>query len=313
MNKAKEKLLERHLYPDGSRDTTAPRQFPPSLLDSNVTKRNEALKLIYKAQEKFDTSPTYKQTNIKIIKINNLIQYYRYEFPLTIRIKEIKKRKPFEDPFKRKTKRSKEYRKRTAVRATNNLIRLVQGNFGDNPHTKFLTLTLNDHNSFDITNVEVCHDKMGAFLKAMRKQYGKFKYVWVVEFQKRGAVHYHLVVDFPFLDKETIAQYWGFGFIKIERVYTLDHVGQYLAKYMIKNALDKRLVGHRSYATSRNLDRPKIYYSDEAEYILDELGAHGIESTFNSKFVSKRNGQVYFFEYNGYHNPPAGKSDAHDE
>jgi hypothetical protein len=45
------------------------------------------------------------------------------------------------------------------------------------------------------------------------------KYVSVVEFQKRGAVHYHAVFfNLPFIVNDELAAIWSHGFIKINAI-----------------------------------------------------------------------------------------------
>ncbi|WP_452176556.1 rolling circle replication-associated protein, partial [Kordiimonas lipolytica] len=42
----------------------------------------------------------------------------------------------------------------------------------------------------------------------------KLKYSCVVEFQKRGAVHYHLLAyNLPFIENSKLAEIWGHGFV----------------------------------------------------------------------------------------------------
>ncbi|GAI10009.1 unnamed protein product, partial [marine sediment metagenome] len=43
----------------------------------------------------------------------------------------------------------------------------------------------------DITNRE-----FKKFIQRLRYQYGDFKYMAVIEFQDRGAIHYHMISDF---------------------------------------------------------------------------------------------------------------------
>lgn len=53
-----------------------------------------------------------------------------------------------------------------------------------------------------------------AHLRAMRarleRKFGKLRVVWRLEFQKRGAPHYHLVIfDAPFLDAQYLSKVWA--------------------------------------------------------------------------------------------------------
>lgn len=38
------------------------------------------------------------------------------------------------------------------------------------------------------------------------------------EFQKRGAIHYHLLCNLPFVSSKELAEIWTHGFIKIKKI-----------------------------------------------------------------------------------------------
>ena len=83
------------------------------------------------------------------------------------------------------------------------------------------------------------------FLKSCREWFRqrdrKFYYCWVAELQKRGAVHYHVVVWMPKgyrLPKPDKRGWWPHGLTKIEAAR--NPVG-YIAKYVSKETLSARL------------------------------------------------------------------------
>ena len=82
----------------------------------------------------------------------------------------------------------------------------------------------------------------------MKYNYDSFKYLAVVEFQKRGAIHYHMLSDFGYIEQKELEKIWGNGFVWIRDLLTgnngkpVDNVGAYLVKYMNKNIIDKRLI-----------------------------------------------------------------------
>jgi len=54
------------------------------------------------------------------------------------------------------------------------------------------------------------------FIDRFKKKVGNYKCFWWPELQRRGAIHYHLlVVDCPFLEPERVAELWGRGFVKL--------------------------------------------------------------------------------------------------
>lgn len=91
------------------------------------------------------------------------------------------------------------------------------------------------------------------FIRKIKRLLGKsmFGYFWVAEMQKRGAVHYHVIVSvekgkrLPKLDD---AGLWTFGMTKIELVKK--SVYGYLGKYLSKGSGEKYPNGIRIFACS---------------------------------------------------------------
>ena len=122
---------------------------------------------------------------------------------------------------------------------------------------KFLTLTYKEN----LTDLTKSNYEFQKFIKKIKYQFKNFGYICVVEFQKRGAVHYHLVCDIPYLRKEKIAEIWGNGFIKIKRVDKVRNLGAYFAKHGTKDdeVESKKLAGRKKFFCSRGLNRPIIF------------------------------------------------------
>jgi len=78
------------------------------------------------------------------------------------------------------------------------------------------------------------------FLNALRtwaKRQGVeiLAYFWTGEVQKRGALHYHiLILGAPFITREQLGAWWSFGFSDIRAVYDYEGAFKYLAKYLWK-------------------------------------------------------------------------------
>ncbi len=52
------------------------------------------------------------------------------------------------------------------------------------------------------------------FVHAFKKRYGRFKMFWWAELQRRGVVHYHvLVVDAPFIPDRALVSLWPHGYV----------------------------------------------------------------------------------------------------
>jgi len=120
-----------------------------------------------------------------------------------------------------------------------------------NPDLKyFMTLTFADN----ITDIEKANSLFTKFIEKLRYRYPDFKYVAVIEHQRRGAVHYHLLynmrVSMP--DKSGL---WPHGYSRVEKP-DKDRLGmyQYLGKYLNKvSADDQRLWGKKCFWSSHNL------------------------------------------------------------
>jgi len=54
-------------------------------------------------------------------------------------------------------------------------------------------------------NGRLCKKHLNAFLQFLRRQ--GVRYIWVLEFQERGALHYHIFVD-KYISKEEVATRW---------------------------------------------------------------------------------------------------------
>lgn len=147
---------------------------------------------------------------------------------------------------------------------------------------KFLTLTYKK-NQKDLTKSNY---EFQSFIKKIKYQEVFFQYICVVEFQKRGAVHYHLVCDIPYIRKEKIAKMWGNGFIKINRVRKVRNLGAYFAKHGTKDDIveSKKLAGRKKFFCSRGLNRPVIMRNPEMVKPFIEKNLFGLVPFFEKSF-----------------------------
>lgn len=135
------------------------------------------------------------------------------------------------------------------IRTKKNIKRLAWSNAKD--FCSFLTLTFEENiQNFDKANYELKN-----FLKKLRRRYPDIKYLGVCEFQKRGAIHYHLLTNI-FHNANDLAQIWRNGFIKINKLRNKDNLGNYIVKYLSKeDFLDSRFFNKRKVFYSRNLQK----------------------------------------------------------
>lgn len=86
-------------------------------------------------------------------------------------------------------------------------------------------------------------------------------YISVPEFQRRGAIHYHILLfNLPFIPKiyDVLRPFWSHGSLNIESVKDIKSIANYVCKYMLKDADDLRLTGRKCYFRSRDLLEPRL-------------------------------------------------------
>lgn len=267
---------------------------PSSGLDNTVTNNKKKIVDVV-----FKTEPTIS-TNTRVILSGHHIEIYQYEKPIVLNRKpkvKINKFPEHEKPweFEAYIVRRGEYRKRTKSRVVGQVQRLVELNF--NKDSIFLTLTFNNSNDFDIKDLKICNLKTHNFMVKLKENFEDLKYLIVPEFQKRGAVHYHLIINRPYIEKKNIQKLWKYGFIKVKDIYYLQGIGHYFTKYLTKNSDDERLYGKRSFFTSKNLRRSKTVYSDLAERYIKLLQKNQIKPYFTKNYSSEFNGVVQYSKY----------------
>lgn len=189
--------------------------------------------------------------NKRVVISGNQIEIYNYEnavlYGYSDKKKEVKGRRSVATDEDKEINRDKVFK-----RARTDLRRLINSNVEED--SKFLTLTFKDN----ITDLDFANKEFKKFI--MRLNYNfkiKAKYSCVIEFQKRGAIHYHVILYnlTGRIDLKKLTSLWGHGFIKLNKIKGVDNVGAYICKYMTKTD-DKRLEGRKMYFNSRNLNKP---------------------------------------------------------
>lgn len=154
--------------------------------------------------------------------------------------------------------------------------------------SKFITYTF----AQNITDLDQAMRLWTSFSRSLNSRMGRMKYLAVIEFQKRGAVHFHvLYFNMPYIVglKEKIQGYWKHGFTQVRAVRSVKQIGLYVSKYLTKN-IDKRLRGRKAFFTSRNLLRPTQWrHEDSIDRILTS-GTFEIESVV--QYDTSRLGKV---------------------
>lgn len=181
--------------------------------------------------------------------------------------------------------------------------RLVRAN--ENKFKTFITLTFKEN----ITDVKDANYQFKKWVIAIRQLKKDFLYIGVPEFQKRGAVHYHLLTNLDIKENHNIiipqkdnkncydVKFWPYGFSSVFNVKNINVVG-YMSKYMTKSC-DNRLFGHRRYFYSRNLERPEEFYLDTRKdfdftLIADLLSNSNV--TYENSYLDKFGDVIDFIE-----------------
>lgn len=154
---------------------------------------------------------------------------------------------------------------RNIIRSKLECQRLAKANMPD--WETFITLTFEEN----ITNVESANKRFKYFIDKVRRVKKDFKYLCITEFQKRGAIHYHMLCNVSINDETLIyaqennkkfkhIKYWIDGFTSVEQLKNdPKKVIGYISKYMTKD-IDNRLFSHRRYFYSTNLNKPISNY-----------------------------------------------------
>lgn len=188
----------------------------------------------------------------KVIIAGNVIEVYEYEKSVHFGYKDTRKNSKGRGSIASADDKEKN-REKVLSRARKDLRRIINCNI--QKYSKFLTLTFKDN----VQDLDYANNEFKNFIKRLNYHYGiKIKYTAVIEFQKRGAIHYHCIL-YNLVQKinvQELQEIWKHGFIKINSIDNVDNVGAYVCKYMTKTD-DDRLLGRRMYFNSRGLNKPQ--------------------------------------------------------
>ena len=239
-----------------------------SLLDSSLIIRYNS--------NYFDYEPK-KLYNCKLIKCGNYLQVYFFKD------KHAKNKKGIENNLIKEKNihrvgEEKYIEFKNIIRAKLNLQRLVKAN--EDIFKTFVTLTFEEN----IRDIKEANKIFNNWLTNIRKRKKKdFAFVCVPEYQKRGAIHYHLMTNVDINDTSVIIPqkkrtkktknlkhlydviYWNKGYSNVFPLSDIDNVTAYITKYMTKD-IDNRLFGSRKYHYSRNLIKPSEEILDISEF-----------------------------------------------
>lgn len=201
------------------------------------------------------------------------------------------------------------------LRATFKRIRaLVNTNCVDPDKIRWITLTYAEN----MTDTKRLYRDFDSFWRKYKRRWGRAEYIVVVEPQRRGAWHVHLIAIHdgraPFVPSDELAECWGHGFVKVKAVKDCDNLGAYLSAYLSDVPVDsdaacteekecsdgtkKRILkggrlhmypkGMNIYRHSRGIRKPDEYWHDTAEDLerTEEL-TKDAAMTYHKEYVWK--------------------------
>lgn len=255
------------------------------------------------------TRTILKRFSIKIIDCGDFIGTYTYEEDKTIRpLPAFKERTEDYDYDYEESEdiKLKEILPKNVLRSKLACQRLAKANY--EAWSTFITLTYADN--FD--NVKEANKNLASFLRQVKRHKTDLKYLAIPEFQKRGAIHYHLLTNIEIDDKKLITsqknnnyfkhiKYWNYGFTKVDKIKgDIKKIIGYISKYMTKD-IDNRLFSQRRFLYSQNLKRPITRYIDldnpkDLALYLNLLKSKKLnyESTYIDKYTGN---SIYYQEY----------------
>lgn len=160
------------------------------------------------------------------------------------------------------SKKNKKERAERSIRRTRmNIQRTLEANLDNKSY--FLTLTFKEN----IQDYKKANSKFHYFIRIKNKN---IKYLAIKEHQKRGAIHYHLIVfDIDEKDLQKLKSSWNYGYThskKITNKYTYS-ISNYLTKYFTKEKNQLVNAGYRIFTKSTNLQKPLLI----ADGVVDEV------------------------------------------
>lgn len=233
----------------------------------------------------------------KIIDSGQYLEVYNYE------------KEPLPKRKSRKTRKTSPFTGTLRVRRWDNsnktrqaFRRLVYTNVVGDYAPALLTLTF-----MQITSLRQAYQEFKLFFRRARKFGLIEKYIAVPEFQKRGAVHFHIlvwgnIVNHVKTERSTrlIQNLWWFGYVDIIQTDGSFKLAGYLSKYMSKAMQNERLGGERAFSTSRNVLRPMSFKTPlQVDYVSQEFALDTVENpplqthTFSTEWLGQCTYKLY--------------------
>jgi hypothetical protein len=181
----------------------------------------------------------------------------------------------------------------TLRRARQKVVEYARCNF-TRQYSKWITLTYAD-NQQDLRKGQ---QDLLKFHRAISRQIGKNRFLWAVERQQRGAVHYHMMLDYtPIIPMDLLKKCWPHGRVNIKAIYQVDDLGRYMGKYLSKDMdITDRGTCH-VWGSSQGMKTADTFYGEECDKIWQALNIKK-GPDYHSEWQSEHLGKVVSTEYN---------------
>lgn len=279
------------------------------------TKKDETFPLL---DSRLIKETSLKKYDIKIVDCGDYVQVYYYQ-----NTKSLRRKKDTSDLELTKAKidnlfennnisnelnisnfKEKEIEMKNIIRSKLTCQRIAKCNI--DKWKTFITLTFEKN----IIDIKVANKKFKSFVYKVRRIKKDFAYIAIPEFQKRGAVHYHLLTNID-IDDDTIlysqennlkyrhVKYWNEGFTSVEIMKgDIKKIVGYVSKYMTKD-IDNRLFGHRRFFYSHNLEMPRSNFVDlnaEKEYEFYKKRIQDKKLIYQNEYINPYDGTKVTFQ-----------------
>jgi hypothetical protein len=212
--------------------------------------------------------------NIRVIRSGDVVEIYNYDNKVHYNYEKIERHASIKEKTENWAGKSED----SLRRSRREIRRVIWCNL--NRHSKFLTLTYAEN----MQDLEKFYYDWKMFTKSMSRKGYKLDYLYVLEYQERGAIHAHVIIfNDEYIPWETITDCWKHGVIDIHKIRDIGNLGAYVCKYLTKETLSE--YNSKSYHCSQGLKRPierKITLEESAN-LLQELFAKG-EVVYSSKY-----------------------------
>lgn len=189
-------------------------------------------------------------------------------------------------------------RKIALLRAKRRIIDYINANcyaYKNNTGKKFKPIFITFTFEKNITDLDYANKEFKNFTKrfnyeVLGRKDSYLKYVSVIEFQKRGAIHYHTIYfNLPFIKNlydKLKGDLWPHGYSLVKPIDRSPNMGQYVCKYFTKEIQDPRLMKRKSYLCSKSLFKPIIINNE-----------HFVRDILPLLQVSINEEDIYFCQY----------------